>query len=145
MTESTSDRRHTVLFQARMSVFYHERMEWWLGLLMNLNAFLSILLGSAAIISASEPKTVAVFGILIALSNALVLSFSVQRSMMTHGHLRRKWLELTGRAESATDETIAQVEEQFHTLNGEEPPPITWLLNRAHDATSSAMGLAKQS
>lgn len=136
-----SDDRHALLFQARMSLVYHQRMEWALSLLLNLTAFGSIALSSAAVVSVSNPALAVALGVAVAVLNAAVLAFSVQRSAIDHGLLRRQWVALLGEIDRAGDDALPALAVRFHALNADEPPPWEWLLTRCHHFASRAMGL----
>lgn len=137
-----AEQRHALFFQARMNAIYHERMEWWLSLGLNLTAFVSIVASSAAVMETTPAGWAAPLMGMVAVLNAGVLAFSVQRAVMDHGLLRRKWLDLAGEIERAGDAPLVELERRFHAINADEPPAWGWLLRRSHHAASEALGLS---
>lgn len=143
MTEST---RHDLQFQARMNIRYHESLEHRYGNWLNWTSFISLILSSAAFLALLDtlPYTAWIVGsiaLLAALLNGAVLAFGMLGKFSLHADLKRQWILLLSRLQTAPDDQLAAIESELHALNAREPAAEPKLLDQTYEKTCTALGL----
>ncbi len=153
LTDKLGRRKHEIVFQALMNVYYHENIENNSLKLLNWTAFITIIFSSTSFVLIADfvPTTFKfakeiIFALLtfsITCLNSIVLAFGVSHKMMLHRDLKKKWLELYGSANQAEESTekIENIECLYNDLNTLEPPANEKQLEIAYKKTCIKMGL----
>ncbi|MEN8220046.1 MAG: hypothetical protein ABFS56_27590 [Pseudomonadota bacterium] len=146
------DKKHELVFQARMNIIYHEKSEEIFSKFINWTAFISVLFSSATIIALipwieNSKLLIAFFSIVVTCTNAGVLAFEMLHKIGMHSHLRKKWMEVLHLAQTIdtshaeVENEIEKVETELFKLNTEEPVQNSKRLKMAYELTCVSMGL----
>ena len=142
--------QHDIEFHALMNVLYHERAERHSQALLNLTAFLSIVLSSVAFAAATsgllpvtvyERAIVALATLLVVYLNASVLAFGVVQKHTNHWQFKQKWMALLGDVRKPGKVDLDDLNRRFYAINAQEPAPSRKRLRRAYRDACKRMGL----
>jgi len=149
------EKKHELVFQARMNIIYHEKSEEFFSKFINWTAFISVLFSSAAFAAITEvipwiensKLLIAFFSIVVTCTNAGVLAFEMLHKIGMHSHLRKKWMTVLHLAQTIdtshaeVENQIEKVEAELFKLNTEEPVQNSKRLKMAYELTCVSMGL----
>lgn len=136
----------------KLSLIYHERLEYRFGAISQWCHFLNILLGSGAALNVLQAVGESTWRQIVGLSvggivvviNAAILAFRVSEKMSEHRDLRREYAKLWSRLNVdgiANDADYARFEREIAALEDREPPPNEKLLLRAEREAAEILRL----
>jgi hypothetical protein len=139
-----TDKKHEIIFQAKMNIYYHESKENFYSKFLENTTFITLILSSATISSFIADFNVLgfIFGITITILNAAVLSYGMLQKLMLHREFKRDWGDIINLSESkkSIDDLII-IDKKIVNLNTREPSPNTKLVKKSYEQTKIAMGL----
>jgi hypothetical protein len=156
---SLENKKHELLFTARLNVNYYEHAESFYTNVISTTVFMSLLLSSSTfavlgdVIPVISPYKVIIsssFAAIVTVMNALLLAFNIQAKANSHGCLRRQWvsiyadimeIDLGHLEEEEATRLLSRTEHESNKHQISEHTENNKWANRAYEMTCKNMGL----